>query len=869
MVIRAAMVYVVPTMFRPFLPSKTLFWSPVRFLVLQLTLGLLVCSHSIASEGATTTSVPKLFQETVADTKFSVNRGFFEEPFEVAIATQTPDAEIRFTTNGSPPTETNGQVYQGPIPIAGTTVLRAAAFKPGYNPTNVDTQTYLFLDDVIRQPNMDRAVVDSPAYSGIIKEALRSIPTLSVVMDAADMFGVDGVYHSDTEKGGSVELIDPEGREGFQIDCAIERHSNASPKTSLRLKFKREFGPAKLRYPLFESAPLHSDSAVDEFDRIILRSGKNQSWTSGRFKDLVTYVEDQWVRDSQIAMSGVGSHGTFVHFYINGVYWGLYNPAERPDAWFMSAHEGNEREDYFSTNFNITEGHGDHLYGDPARFDRMMELATAKDLEDPENYAEFGSLVDLEDYADYVILFWFCGFGDGVNNNWYAGNRNTPPGPFRFFMWDGEFIFLTTASPSGYVSAWVPPYFFNNSLAYTPIVRVWQALYATSDFRILFADRVYKHCFNGGALTDANSRKRLEVLAESIEDAVIGESARWGGGRTRNNQWRSAVAVLDGKMAGNVQVFMNALSGREGLYPQVDPPVFNQHGGRVSPGFELTINGLGTIYYSLDGQDPRLPGGSLSPNARIYGQPIELTRNSHVMARVLAGGEWSARAAARFVVHPPADYLRITEIMYHPPDPPMGDPEAEFVELRNIGAPVLDLEGIRFTKGIEFEFPAFQIGRNQCVLVARNRAAFQARYGTLANVAGEYAKKLNNAGERIRLEDSAGETILDFRYEDHWFPSTDGGGYSLVHRDPVGAAPGSWGDKQIWRPSRYPGGIPAISLSPNLVPDGIVDTKDLLDFLDRRRGWVSEHPPDFNYDDAIDLLDLMSVQIHWHQVTSP
>ena len=71
-------------------------------------------------------------------------------------------------------------------------------------------------------------------------------------------------------------------------------------------------------------------------------------WPGGWFRDEATYVEDQWVRDSQIAMSGLGSHGMFVHLYANGVYWGLYNPVERPDAWFTSSYLGGEMEDYLA-----------------------------------------------------------------------------------------------------------------------------------------------------------------------------------------------------------------------------------------------------------------------------------------------------------------------------------------------------------------------------------------------------------------------------------------------------------------------------------------------------------------------------------------
>src|SRR5688572_4310034 len=87
----------------------------------------------------------------VSDTVISVDRGFFDAPFSLSIATLTPGATIRYTLDGTRPTPTTGAVYGGPFTIQRSTVVRAAAFKAGLVPSDVDTQTYLFLDDVVRQ----------------------------------------------------------------------------------------------------------------------------------------------------------------------------------------------------------------------------------------------------------------------------------------------------------------------------------------------------------------------------------------------------------------------------------------------------------------------------------------------------------------------------------------------------------------------------------------------------------------------------------------------------------------------------------------------------------------------------------------------
>src|SRR5436853_7802679 len=51
-------------------------------------------------------------------------------------------------------------------------------------------------------------------------------------------------------------------------------------------------------------------------------------------------------------------------------------------------------------------------------------------------------------------------------------------------------------------------------------------------------------------------------------------------------------------------------------------------------------------------------------------------------------------------------YLRITEIMYHPPAPPPGSltvaDDFEYIELKNIGPITIGLTGIHFVNGIDF-----------------------------------------------------------------------------------------------------------------------------------------------------------------------
>jgi hypothetical protein len=162
--------------------------------------------------------------------------------------------------------------------------------------------------------------------------------------------------------------------------------------------------------------------------------------------------------------------------------------------------------------------------------------------------------------------------------------------------------------------------------------------------------------------------------------------------------------------------------------------------------------------------------------------------------------------------------IRVTEIQYNPAPPSLaessalpgiGRQEFEYLELANITTSPINLAGCRFTAGIEFDFHPLILHPGQRVLLVKNPDAFTTRYpGTTAYpVIGPYGGQLDNSGERLEISDPVGEIILDFSYNDAWFPSTDGSGRSLVLRDP--ATPyDQFGKSSTWAASSAPLGNP-------------------------------------------------------------
>ncbi len=603
--------------------------------------------------------------DSVGDTKFSHDRGFYETPFEVILTTATPGATIFYTTDGSKPSVSHG-IVGNKVLVDKTTVLRAMAYKPGARSTNVDTHTYIFPATVKEQTTLpfdypapfrsfnmapyadldleiDPDVVNTSNQREFV-EGLTSIPTLSIVMDMDHLFnGSQGLYSRKTLPA-SVELLYPSkfsDFEGFQVDCGIRAHSWWLPKekNSFRLVFNKDFGPGMLRYPFFESAVHHAESAVKEFNTIVLRGGGDENWSRVRFTSLgenesPVYVRDQHVRDSQLSLSGNAARGIFVHLYLNGIYWGVYNAVERPDRRFLASYYGGDSADWFAINHSGVVGKPNH----PRWSITMYRYARKHDLSKPAKYRKMKTLLNTAQFSDYILLNWFSGTGDWGRNNWYGGIRLHPPGAGLYFCWDSE-VSYGLYDKVGHVGAWVPPSFVSGGTSV--LHQLWMALADSPEFRLEFADRVYRACYNGGPLADHVNKTNFRRLAGYVEPAMLCESARWGDAaparenrpRTRDVHWRQARDYVLDLMDGNVERFIRALRDHD-YYPTIDPPVFE----RASD--SITIRrpaGAEKVYYTLDGSDPR------NPTAHRFGEAVSTVPFSpNLKGRSRRGNEWSA-----------------------------------------------------------------------------------------------------------------------------------------------------------------------------------------------------------------------------------
>jgi hypothetical protein len=691
-----------------------------------------------------------------------------------------------------------------------------------------------------------------------------------------------GIANEGVDRAASLEFINPDGSaaapntiKGFQSDGNIHVFGGTSQtrwksyKLSLRFQCTQD-----VNYRVF------GDDATNEFSNFTLDATMNLTWmhpTDASQRARSAFVRDFVMADLQNRMGQRGFHSRATHLYINGLYWGIYYLHEKPDHHFAASYYGGDSDDYdafkHSTHPAFTESdpHVNTLPANPAlpvakptganpagnstcvdNFEALLDLlgtgnvgtnATLPDLAVQANYDAVAAKLDIDAFIDYMLLNFLAGNQDWADKNLYAFCSRMPGGKWRFFSWDAEHVFRT--GTENFITGGGNE---GSPLRNGNPKQIHNRLRTSPEYRLKFADHIRKQMFNGGALTVAGMTDAFDARLDEISSAVRAESARWGHIRAslngnvpyKKSNWLAERTRLTTLESGGVSLIQNRwnlyMNGAAGqfrlasngpLYPATEAPSFNQHGGSVPGNFNLTItnpNAGGTLYYTLNGADPRLTGGAVSGNAVTYSTAVTLAASKTVKARVLLGGEWSALTEAYFsvaTVPATAANLVVSEFNYNPANPSPAEIAAgfgdandfEYIELLNIGSSTVDLRGCRFTAGVTYTFnngAILELAPGARVVVAENAAAFAYRYGAGLPVTGvfELNTGLSNSGETLALTGADNVDIKSFTYNDKapWPTGADGDGYSLVLIHPE--LNPDHGAAQSWRPSATVQGSP-------------------------------------------------------------
>jgi len=751
---------------------------------------------------------------------FSRKSGTFGAPITVTLATSDPQAVIRYTFGTELPTETSF-AYAGPITLNATTQLRARAFKPGLLPGPPRSEQYIQLTGTAVNFTSDLPIVIFHNHGAGRVTASVDQPVMISVFEP---------------KNGVASLANPPDLSVMGRFRKRGSSTEGYPKASLAVEFWNEFGDDKDEVLL--GMPEESDwvfYAPNNFEPVLFHNpfAFELSNQIGRYAPRTRFAE--------VFLSELG--GAVTQSQYNGIYVAMEKIKRGKDRVNVDNLEPEHiREPEVSGGYMLKIDRTDPgesgfgaagvsiNYVDPKYAEIITSSRTAQrnyissyinqfgtalngaNYRDPVNgYAKF---VDVPAWIDHHLLNVLLFNVDALRLSAYfykerGGKLGFGP------IWDFDRAIGSTDGRDSNPRVWRSQSgdrgtdFFNYPW--------WGRMFSDLDFWQKYIDRWQE--LRRGPFSNRSLHFLADTLADQVRAAQPRERSRWG------------VAPRGGSYQSEVDFTKNWLRDRADWMDTqfVPPPVLASNPGRVEPGSQVTLQGTpgAIMYYTLDGSDPRLPGGALAPSARVYAGPIAVNANIRLMARALnsnhrnltgannppVSSTWSGFVAGTFYTAVPD--LVVTEVMADPPGPGGPSPwvaqDYEYLEILNRGLTPANLLGLRFTAGIDFVFTSgaaiTTLAPGGRLLLVRNVAAFGTRHGSTERVAGEFGGALDNNGERLTLVGPVEEPIFSFRFDPTPWPMARGLGFSIVPVDETAPAP-AWETPAHWRASGRVGGSP-------------------------------------------------------------
>lgn len=481
--------------------------------------------------------------------------GHYSAAFSLSLTGTEPGAQVYYTTDGSLPSQVDGTLYGSPIPITENTAVRAIAYAPDHIASKVVTATYIIGASDVQ----------------------KSLPSLCVVGDPEkDLWAPDGImvinggYYDDSgewqpltsedfnsflqhgdewERKISLEFFDPDGAPaspellGFQQDCGIRIHGSLGRrlkyriadtiddpwsdylyKKSFRYYFRDEYGEARLHYPLIPNANLAS------FKNIVMRAGTDDPYNP--------FIKDELSRRLMRQMGNVTCAGSFVHFYLNGYFKGYYNPVERyVEDFFQGVYGSEEAWDVVKGTDEPEFDRRELVDGDWDAWFALNDFAQNNDLSDPANYATIATMLDIDNFIDYLIIECYAANFDWPRNNWYmARERSADPdlSRWRYYVWDMEMCYYAmsdTAEEFTIESYMDNPFHLQDGWTFlrapgtnrdtSPPAKLYQALRENDDFKAAWKVRANELLGPGGILSTDNVQAQFDALYDEVNAVLL------------------------------------------------------------------------------------------------------------------------------------------------------------------------------------------------------------------------------------------------------------------------------------------------------------------------------------------------------------
>ena len=423
----------------------------------------------------------------------------------------TGSGTIYYTLDGSEPT-TSSKVYDSPIVLSKTTVVRIINYEKGKKSSDVITASYIINEN-------------------------HTLPVLSIGMNPSDFNRVLNAGGSNLTLQTHAELF--ESDDSFTIDCGLKLFGGSTryiPKKSFSLKFSSKYGPSDLEYKVFDNRE------ATNYKSLVIRSGSQDGQYSMIRDELATSIMDDYGTVDVQAYKPV-------ILYVNGKYWGIYYLREKVD------------EDYIENNYNVDGSYsnilridGEVKYGTRDFYTKLLNFVKNNDMTNSNNYNKVKEMLDIENYIDFWIGELYTTNNDIVNLR-YFNNSLLDNGKIKMIFYDFDFAFYNYGF--NYLSWMLNPdgmgeYGYDNTL----LIRLLQ----NKEFKQLFLERLSYNMNN--VWTDSNVLNRFNELKKLIEPEMPRNQERWG---YTMSTWYSELDKLENYIKKRRSFMLNSVKWYFGL----------------------------------------------------------------------------------------------------------------------------------------------------------------------------------------------------------------------------------------------------------------------------------------------------------------
>ncbi|MCK8622292.1 CotH kinase family protein [Prevotella sp. E13-27] len=431
----------------------------------------------------------------------------FTSPLSINVT--VPDGcWLAFTTDGSVPTMEGPVVNKGQFGCSTTTVYRFRLFAEGKLPSPVVTRSYIFRDKDYYLPIVSVVGQDRDLYGqemGVLVQGSGNGRPGNGQSQACN-------WNMDWERPVNFSYIDANGEMVLNQDVDLEMcggWSRAWSPHAFKLKGSKELGGNKnLPYSFFEEKPYIRNRTLQ------IRNGGND--TQARFRDPAL---QQIVHTSGIDIDYQSYQP--VHEFINGRYIGVLNVREPNNKHYVYANYGWGDDEIDQFEMSPDSGYVQKC-GTPDVYNQLVDILSP-DAANSETYKEICSMVDIDEYANYMAAQLYLGNWDWPQNNVKAF-RHRDGGKFRFVMFDLDGSFNSDdpinlfMGKEQYTFDKLYPTSLGRISAQIRFVTLFKNLLQNSDFRRRFIDA---YSIMGGSVFEAERAiSVINQLQERVQSAM-------------------------------------------------------------------------------------------------------------------------------------------------------------------------------------------------------------------------------------------------------------------------------------------------------------------------------------------------------------